>query len=136
MNTMHTIFNSDRLTIESGGTQDASHAGYAAKMGPGKGTSNIGGSYASHGGYGSEHSVYGTFDSPASPGSGGGRGAGGGWVEMNVGLEALLEGSVKANGQNVGINSGAGSGGCIVIRTFSLRGRGSMTANGGKFTFC
>ena len=122
------------MNIESGAVCDASNAGYGIQQGPGRATTtNIGGSFASHGGYASENSVYGHYNAEFKAGSGGGSGSGGGLVEFNIGVETMVDGVVKADGQSVGVNSGAGSGGCVVIRTYDFRGKGVFSATGGKY---
>ena len=133
INTLHTVFNGDTLIVESGATFVASFAGYPSKQGPGKGTStHVGGSYASHGGNAGESSVYGHFIDQFQPGSGGSAGSGGALVELNIGKAVIIDGNVYSKGQDVSANYGAGSGGCLVIRTFDLRGKGHLSVDGGK----
>ena len=132
IDTKHTIFNSDKIIVESGATIDGSFAGYPGQQGPGRGTTTqMGGSFASHGGHASEHSVYGHYNSQFQPGSGGGQGSGGALMEFNAGVEAIVDGSIRTTGQGVSYSYGAGSGGCIVVRTFDLRGKGVLTVDGG-----
>ena len=131
---MHTVINGDTLIVESGGTLSSSFAGHPSRQGPGAGTStHKGGSYASHGGNAGESSVYGHFNDQFQPGSGGSSGSGGALVELNIGKEVIIDGSVYSKGQDVSANNGAGSGGCVVIRTFDLRGKGAISVDGGMF---
>ena len=130
--TKSVVVNGDTLFVESGSTIDASNAGFKALQGPGKATIlTMGGSFASHGGYGSETSVYGHFNKQFQPGSGGGAGAGGGLLRFQIGKEVVIDGSIQSRGQSTSAAYGAGSGGCIIIETFDLRGKGSITVNGG-----
>ena len=134
ISTLHTVINGDTLVVESGGTFTASFAGYPSKQGPGAGKStHQGGSYASHGGNAGEGSVYGHFNDQFQPGSGGSSGSGGALVELNIGKELIIDGNVYSKGQDVSANNGAGSGGCVVIRTFDLRGKGVISVDGGMF---
>ena len=136
MHTIHTIINGDTLMVESGSDLDASFAGHPALLGPGRGSSaKTGGSFASHGGNAGEGSVYGHFNGQFQPGSGGGVGAGGAFIELNIGKNVVIDGNVFAKGKSVAANHGAGSGGCIVIRTFDLRGKGHVSADGGNYYF-
>lgn len=93
----------------------------------------MGGSFASHGGHANEHSVYGHYNSQFQPGSGGGQGSGGALMEFNAGEEAIIDGVIAAIGQSVSYSNGAGSGGCIVVRTFDFRGKGVINVNGGNY---
>ena len=132
MQTRHTVINGDTFVVESGGILDASYAGYPAGQGPGRGTtSQVGGSYASHGGNAGENSVYGHFNGQFQPGSGGGYGSGGAFTELNIGKVIIVDGNIYAKGRDVPAAYGAGSGGCIVIRTLDLRGKGQISVDGG-----
>lgn len=133
METLHTIINGDQLVVESDGLLEASYAGYPQSQGPGSGSSSaIGGSFASHGGNAGENSVYGHYNGQFQPGSGGGVGSGGSFIELNVGKEVIIDGKFYSKGQSVSASYGSGSGGCIVIRTFDLRGKGDVSVDGGK----
>ena len=81
---------------------------------------------------------YGDFRNPNELGSGGGNygadgGAGGGLARITA-QEAVIEGSVLANGSMGSDNSGGGSGGGIFLNTTTLSGHGAISANGGRAT--
>ena len=48
----------------------------------------------------------------------------------------IIDGNVFSKGQSVSATYGAGSGGCVVIRTFDLRGKGQISVDGGKCFTC
>ncbi|MBI2606917.1 MAG: hypothetical protein HYW49_12660 [Deltaproteobacteria bacterium] len=100
-----------------------------------------GGSYGGRGGQwlqGYTNETYGTFYLPLYLGSSGscydgGAGcgeAGGGAVRLGVTGTLLVDGTIKANGQNTTYS--AGSGGSIYISTGTLRGFGLIQASGGS----
>ena len=132
------------VTIEATGGINVNVKGYqgaltpgGAGFGPGHGTGSDSGS--SHGGFGMGRNVGGTYDSPyapVEPGSGGGwndspGGTGGGVVRIAASGNVCVNGTISADGQNVG-NSGAGAGGSIYITCRTYSGTtGSIHANGG-----
>ena len=96
---------------------------------------NSGGSYGGLG-TGNPNPVYGDFQDPADPGSGGGsdlgidRGGNGGGLVRIVTQTLQLDGSIKADGVLDAGNRGGGSGGGIRIDVGTLSGSGNMTASG------
>ena len=98
-------------------------------MGPGAGSSLQGGSYASLGGRATGDKYYGSLYVPRYPGSGGGSGSGGSWINITAGRYVQVDGSLKANGE---FASGAGSGGGLTITTPKLAGYGLIESSGGN----
>jgi hypothetical protein len=142
--------------LENGSTIDFSFCGHPPGEGPGAAENNPsrtistggagfggrGGAAISYGGlsYGSAHVPNGEGVMLSSYlGSGGGNsrlgtaGAGGGAVFFGVGVNAILDGEIKSNGQGGGAAAlGGGSGGSIVLRVGgALSGRGNFVALGG-----
>ncbi|MBM3883510.1 MAG: hypothetical protein FJ387_28035 [Verrucomicrobia bacterium] len=136
------------VAVSSDTTIDVSGKGYLSRQGPGAGQSpsRYGGSGAGYGGSGAAGwdvaggGSYGSVVAPAHLGSGGGGsrdiadgGAGGGLIRLAVGGILSLEGTLRAAGANGGSgSSGGGSGGSIHLRVGTLRGSGSIQANGGS----
>lgn len=115
---------------------DANGCGYGSGNPLGLGYPSLsGGSYGGPGGcyYGSPWEYapygYGSITEPVDLGSCGGQqgGCGGGAIYLVVGGETELQGVIRSNG----IGSGyAGSGGSVYLRTGTIRGAGSVQANG------
>ena len=125
--------NADHVTVESGGLIDASGGGYPAGQGPGQGAGNVGGSHASSGGNAPQDRQYNSLYWPLEPGSGGGYGAGGGWLHIDAGTYVAVDGVIRSNGVGLSSSSsGGGSGGAIVIKTLFLRGYGTIESHGGR----
>ena len=132
--TNHVTINADYVIIESGGVVDSSGAGYAAGSGPGSGSGRAGGSHASPGGAAASGNQYGSVYWPDKPGSGGGYGAGGGWVYIQTGSHVIVEGAIRANGVGASSSSsGGGSGGAIIIKSLFLKGYGTIECHGGLY---
>src|ERR1017187_9555119 len=136
------------VMVAQGGMINTDGKGYAGGAGPGAGRSAgnpLSGSGAGHGGYGGQS---GALDGvgmandsiwqPVSLGSGGGSGlggvggTGGGSVNLVIGGNLRVDGTVLANGAN-GTNdrSGGGSGGSIWLTCQNLSGAGVLSVNGG-----
>jgi hypothetical protein len=138
------------VTVEIGGTIQASRRGYGPGQGPGKGNpsgSPLSGSGGGHGGYGGTNSAnavggmaYGSTETPTDKGSGGGNGwsgggsggGGGGAVRLTVGGALRVDGLIAAGG-GAATNSraGGGAGGSIWLSAQSFSGGGSLSASGG-----
>ncbi len=136
------------VTVAQGGTINTDGKGYGGALGPGPGVSAgnpLSGSGAGHGGYGGQSAAlagigfpYDSIQQPVLLGSGGGSGlggvggAGGGSVNLVVGGNLRIDGTVSANGAN-GLNdrSGGGAGGSIWLTCQNLSGVGLLSANGG-----
>lgn len=119
------------IVVESGGIIDSTGGGYPAGQGPGAGTGSAGGSFASAGGLAAPERQYGSLFLPSQPGSGGGYGAGGAWLEINTGSTVAVDGIITNNGKGGGTNGG-GSGGTVNIKTVFLKGYGTVEASGGN----
>jgi hypothetical protein len=136
------------VVVQPGGTITVDGKGYPLVNGPGAGLSASG--YGSGGGYGGPGGAsatiaggltYGSPQTPAERGSGGGAGGvstpggseGGGAIRLSVGGSLILEGTISANG-NPGLedNSGGGSGGSIWATASSFSGSGQILAEGGS----
>jgi len=139
------------ITINTGGTINASMQGYRLAFGPGNSTT--GGSISSAGaGYGGEGGdsnsagriggkSYGNITHPTNIGSGAGAttfdqygSAGGGAIILNITDTLTANGPITANGQpgkDKTTETGGGSGGTIHITTNTLTGTGTIAANGG-----
>ncbi len=131
------------LTVGPGAAIDVDAKGWPAGVGPGGDASlaSTGRSGGSHGGLGGldwqSHAVGPVYDSVYQPhmaGGGGGPdtggGAGGGIVRVVVSGSLLVDGVIRANGQNH--NRGGGAGGAIWIAAGALTGNGSIEARGGN----
>lgn len=122
----------DTVIVESGGLIDSSGHGYSAGSGPGSGSGSTGGSYASPGGRASSGNQYGSLYWPDQPGSGGGYGAGGGWLHIVTGNTVFVEGTIRSNGiGSSSTSNGGGSGGAVVVNTLFLKGFGTIECHGG-----
>lgn len=72
---------------------------------------------------------------PQFPGSGGGLGSGGAWINLQTANYLLNNGIVRSNGygvQSVLNANGGGSGGAVVVQTLYLKGFGTIECHGGK----
>ena len=132
---------SGTVTVDGTSAIDVSNEGYPAgrttgNTATGGATGYSGGSYGGLGGayFGDTNAVYGDYAHPADWGSGGAAGAGGGLVEIDA-AAMVLDGAVRAGGQNS--NAGAGAGGGVWIDIAGqLSGAGSISANGGNSNTC
>ena len=124
--------NGDFMNVESGALVDTTGTGHAPGQGPGGSVGNLGGSYASSGGNVVIGTQYGSIYRPNEPGSGGGYGAGGGWLEIDVGRKLVVDGWIKADGVSSPSSLGAGSGGSIILKTSYLQGHGTVQTSGGN----
>ncbi len=122
------------LTIDVGGTIDATAKGYASSQGPGASASYAGG----YGGNGGPTNIggnsYGSITEPTDLGSGGANNGanGGGSIKLNITGTLTNNGSILANGSSVG---NSGSGGSVWINTNTLAGNGNINANGGNGSY-
>lgn len=114
----------NNITIGSGSAISADGLGYALSRGPG--AHNSGASHAGVGRGGAP--TYGSvYTAPATLGSSGNHGRGGGALHLVVSDTFTLDGELRANGLN------DGSGGSIWLQVNnSLTGSGSVQANGGS----
>lgn len=134
LTTNHVTINADYVDVESGGLIDSSGAGYAAGSGPGGSSGHTGGSHASPGGGAASGSQYGSVYWPQEPGSGGGYGAGGGWLYIQTGDHVIVEGTIKGNGVGEpSSSSGGGSGGAIIVKSLFFKGYGTIECHGGMY---
>jgi hypothetical protein len=138
-------FTLSNLSVQAGGTIDASGKGFMGGTtsygyGPGGGQYNVGG-----GGYGGKGNsaatvngtnfgwTYGSSLAPTDPGSGGGGtagGAGGGLVRMQITNTAFIAGSILANGTGATLG-GSGGGINLTARRFAISA-GTLKAEGGS----
>jgi hypothetical protein len=154
VNTALDLTISNDVLVEAGSRINADGLGYAAGAGPGAGatlfglapfgiayTNGGGGAFGGNGG-GSVGgaiggSAYGSLETPANAGSGGGDGLGsggngGGIINLTIGGALVMDGQISANGEaGASLASGGGSGGSIQITAGSAFGAGSISANGG-----
>ena len=132
--TNYVTIKGDNVNVESGALIDSSGFGYPAVSGPGSGSGSNGGSYASPGGRASSGTQYGSVYWPNEPGSGGGYGAGGGWLYVVTGNSVVVEGTIRSNGiGSYSSSSGGGSGGAIIVKTLFLKGYGTIESHGGLY---
>jgi hypothetical protein len=126
------------LNLASGGKIFGDKMGYFGSPtngGPGgaKGVSAGGG----YGGKGGDYvfpggTTYGTATNPASPGSCGGTGPGGGYVQITSSGSLAINGLITVNGSDgLAGNTGGGSGGGVLIQCQTMTGNGTIRANGG-----
>lgn len=134
-----TKFKVKAVTVTISGVLDASGAGYPAMTGPGAATSsNGGGGHASAGSGAGAGVAYDTIKTPSYFGSGGGIGAGGGYIEVNATNSITFIGYggwLKARGAP-GPSGGGGGGGTIILRsptiTTAAVSGGNIDAGGGS----
>ena len=130
------------VNIDTSSSIDVSYRGYPENRTLGNITWNneiAGGSYGGYGGkYNSNRcEVYGDFKNPNELGSGASSrdngGSGGGSYPFTA-ENLVLDGQIRANGQNSvsGSNASGGSGGGIKVSVDSISGNGSIASNGGK----
>ena len=126
----------ETLTVR--GTIDVSAQGYGSvttypgESGPTDG--NTGGSHIGRGGvWGTPGSTYGSVYRPQENGAGGNDVRGGGVVKITAGT-LLVDGSIRANGEDR--SGGAAAGGSIWITAGRITGTGTIEANGGRNTQC
>ncbi len=131
------------LTVAQQVIVDATSAIYVSGLGylPGRTTGNstaggaTGGQGGSHGGRGGGPgpSVYGDYRDPDDWGAGGDTGAGGGLVRVAAGT-LQLDGVIAADGTPTDFGSfrGAGAGGGVWVSADTIRGGGSIEADGGQ----
>lgn len=126
------------VDVESGSFVDCS--GTVSEKMPNVG-SHQGAGHGSYGGNG-YHSLatpYGSYVKPKATGSMGGHGtkvggAGGGFIYIKAALEAIIDGTITADGRNAdaGSEAGGGSGGSIMIEGHEVKGTGILTVDGGQ----
>ncbi|NUN13291.1 MAG: hypothetical protein HUU55_06600 [Myxococcales bacterium] len=144
------------LFVGTGATIDVSTQGFLGGSGAnlpytvGNSTTNSapnswGGTYGGQGGYDTVDRYYGQLFAPTEPGAGGGKynntatyrgGDGGGVVRIVAVTSAVVNGSIRANGElrNQGCcdeRGAGGAGGSIWLTTPVLSGTGLIQANGG-----
>lgn len=123
---------------------NADGLGFSGFYGPGHPTPNGVQSGAGHGGFGSDKAygrsgnIYGSVHNPTTLGSGGGRSdspnsRGGGAIIIAVTGEAVVDGTLTANGVYSGDTNGSGGSVNLVARTLS--GAGTLEAHGGSGTY-
>jgi hypothetical protein len=135
--------------IDATSRLDANGLGYAETNTPGYGgNGNYAGGGGGHGGRGhrsaglpldSGGAAFGSVLAPDSWGGAGGHGnstaavvPGGGVVQLEVGGELFLAGTLRADGATAWINNqGGGAGGTVYLKVGWLRGTGVISANGG-----
>ncbi|NLB56710.1 MAG: hypothetical protein GX811_13295, partial [Lentisphaerae bacterium] len=120
------------LLVGVNGAIDATGKGYTVGIGPGIPESRSAGS---HGGRGSTSTFasgpcYGSTLNPVDLGSGGRDNSGGGAIFLDVKGSTIINGFLKADGKNT--SGGASAGGSIILRTASLAGAGTISADGGR----
>jgi hypothetical protein len=134
------------ITIALGGSINADGTGFRYASGPGAGyTASYRCSGGGFGGVGGDSSTgavggstYGSASAPTALGSGGGyystwKGSGGGAIKLVAAGTITVDGTLSANGDNVGgDNSAGGSGGSIWIASGVLAGSGTISAIGGN----
>ena len=137
------------LTVASGGVVTSDGLGYAWVGGDGRGLGagiadlDHGGSGAGHGGKGGDTDyvsggpTYGSTEEPVTLGSSGGEGTdnhkggnGGGAIVIDT-MELDIDGLLTANGISEYSDGGDGSGGSIWIQAETMRGSGTVQADGG-----
>jgi hypothetical protein len=124
------------LQVTGGSRISADAQGYGTGLGPGGATDYVAG--GTHGGRGRDNpSVpYGSYLTPADPGSGGGgayggTSAGGGAIRLVLSGTLTNNGTISANGwASSSGNNGGGAGGSIHVTAGTLAGGGWFTANG------
>jgi hypothetical protein len=127
---------SGTLAIESGASINVTGQGYAASAtypGATPPGGDNGGSHIGLGGSPGAQSgtTFGSVYHPAEAGAGGqDGGAGGGVVRINAGA-LVLDGTIKANGQDRTFFGRSGAGGSIWVITGTVAGAGSLEANSG-----
>lgn len=119
---------STTFDLQSGGLIDVDGKGYAIASGLGGGSAG-----AAYGGNSRSQLAYGDIKNPADLGSGGGSGAGGGYVKIVNSGTMTLSGTIRSRGVNGA--AGGGSGGTVYLQTDTLSGAGaSLNVNGGTGT--
>ena len=124
-----------------GGYQPGNDSNYGRTIGntiTGGSNYTSGGSYGGLGGDQYSCNVYGDYQNPVYPGSGGGSantyqhgGDGGGYIQLIVLGTMTHNGIISANGLGGVGGAGSGSGGSIYLSVDTLTGSGSIIANGG-----
>jgi hypothetical protein len=135
------------LIIAADGAINVDGLGYSRQSGSGAPTSNggdggayggIGGDYSgSYGALGTTAVTYGSITTPTDLGSGGANtgdysvpgGDGGGALQLTIGGDFVIAGTISANGTSGA--GGGGSGGSIYITAVTISGAGTIQANGG-----
>ena len=130
------------LTLGSGVTFTAYALGYSTTNGPGAGLGDTaGGSYAGRSGYANSHALaptYGSVLRPTDLGSGSfghlsPGWSGGGAMWLSVGATSTINGVITVEGYNPGYNNhGGGSGGSLYLKSSTISGSGTLSANGGQ----
>ena len=141
------------VTVDPSALLDANALGMPSNTGVGRGLSTLdfqgtsGGTGGSHGGRGGRSGgrqqtapSYGSLRRPETFGSGGGvgcsssaGGSGGGILLLTVSDTLVIDGTVRASGENApGLCAGGGAGGTVLVNTTTLDGAGSVEVNGGN----
>ncbi len=132
------------VMIAAGGKIDVSEKGYAARQGPGAGSSRGGGGHGGEGGWGygasARGKIYGSITNPVNIGSGSsgwdaGTGyEGGGAIVLTISGAVTNNGLIAAAGRGTTANNtiGGGAGGSINLTAASLAGSGQIMADGGR----
>jgi YD repeat-containing protein len=128
--------------IDPGASINADGQGYLTTVGPGSVPNaignNLGGSYGGEGGGQSIPTTYGSASNPIDLGSGGGisygggGGSGGGAIQLDVIGTLTNNGTISANGTDVTLDVGGGSGGSLDIAANTIAGTGTLTVTGGS----
>lgn len=127
------------MTVSEKGKVTAYGKGYSSGNGPGAGAKLMYG--GTHGGRGSilqdtPPLCYGSYLNPVRYGSGGQSTTyGGGAIRLAVGGTLFAEGQINADGNGNGTSIYTSAGGSVWITCGNLKGRGSITANGGNGTY-
>lgn len=117
------------VVVATGGRLSADGEGYAERAGPGS-ASNAAGTHGGRG-RGNSSSPYGSAEQPVTLGSGGHYTTlGGGAIRLTVAGTLQLDGEVSADAVSWGSQGYGSAGGSIWIETATLRGSGSIRANG------
>jgi len=126
----------NEIRIDAGASIDATALGYHwSSRYPGQPVVDYGdgGSHIGRGGEVDEGRTYGSISAPAERGGGGypGDARGGGLIRLQAG-SLVVNGAIRADGQNIGgSGEGGGAGGSVWITASRITGTGSIVANGG-----
>lgn len=146
----------NNLQVDANGKIDADSRGWArppatapaagSGYGPGAGYRFGSGGHGGHGGWTPPYALGGVvYDSPTNPvepGSGGGYdygmlgGAGGGVIRIEATGNAIVNGTITANGEDCNFGSGGGAGGTVYLSCNTIQGTGGgvVSAAGGAAT--
>lgn len=117
------------LVVAAGGRISADGWGYLEELGPGS-ARNASGTHGGRG-YGNATAPYGDAERPVELGSGGHNNTrGGGAIHLVVSGTLQVEGDISADALTWSVQGYGSAGGSIWIETATLRGAGSIHANG------